>query len=471
MPRFQFKLSLLNNFMNNQQFERIPPHSEEAEKSVLGSILIDKEAFFSVTEILQPEDFYYDSNREIFCAMQQLYQEGNAIDALTVSDCLLKRGSLEMVGGRAYLAILSNFVPTTANAASYAQIIAEKAVLRNLINLSGKITEEAFSEKLDSSDVLDHAEKNILELAKSNKKREFSHIREVMSKNLEIIKNAEANGGNLPGIETGFKDLDNMLLGLHKADLIIIAARPSMGKTALALNIAHNVATKSKKRILIFSLEMPDTGLGMRLLSIDSRVDLKNLQAGQLSSEDWSAIAESSEKLANCDIIIDESNNINVREMRNKCRRISAEKPIDLIIIDYLQLMASEGKVESRQNEVEQISRQLKQLGREMDCPVIVMSQLSRAVEKRTGEGNRPMLSDLRDSGAIEQDADVVMLIYRADYYKSDQETKTNVSEIIVAKHRNGETGSVYLTWLPQYTKFANKNNEEPPKDPDRGTK
>lgn len=447
---------------NREVLERIPPHSLEAEKSVLGAVLMDKEVFFAVSEFVRDEDFYSDAHKEIFRSMTELYQKGEPIDIITVCNCLSRRGSLEAVGGRAYVVMLSTEVPTTANAAQYAKLVSEKAILRKLISVSGRITEEAFSERMEIPDVLDSAERSIMEISKANKGGDFSYIKTVMAKNIEAIRAAEAQGGQLPGLSTGYRDLDRLTTGLKPADLIIIAARPSMGKTSLGLNIAHNAATRGGARVVIFSLEMPDTGLGLRLLSLESRVDLRKLQTGDLTLEDWENITEASEKISKADIIIDQSTSVGIMEMRNKCRRLAAEKPIDLIVIDYLQLMASDGKVESRQLEVAQISRYLKQLAREMNCPVIVMSQLSRAAEKRTGE-NRPMLSDLRDSGAIEQDADVVMFIYRADYYKAPTEAKDNISEIIVAKNRNGETGSVQLTWLPQYTRFANIAREAVP--------
>ncbi len=439
----------------SRQMERIPPHSDEAEKSVLGAILMDKDVFFAVSEFIGEDDFYADAHKEIFRAMMELYRRAEPIDILTVTECLSRRGSLEAVGGRSYVAMLSTSVPTTANAVPYARMVAEKAVLRRLIKASGKITEEAFSEKLDSRDVLDSAEKSILEIARTSKTGDFVQIANVMARNIDQIKEAEARGGGLAGLSTGYYKLDELTTGLKPSDLVIIAARPSMGKTSLGLNIALNAATKSGARVVIFSLEMPDTGLGLRLLAQEARVDLKKLQIGELSLEDWENITKASEKISAADIIIDQSNSIGVMEMRNKCRRITAEKKIDLIVIDYMQLMQSDGRVESRQLEMAQISRYLKQLAREMECPVIAMSQLSRAAEKRSGD-NRPMLSDLRDSGAIEQDADLVMFIYRADYYKTDAEKLDNKSEIIIAKNRNGETGSVYLTWLPQYTRFAN---------------
>ncbi len=419
------------------QMERIPPHSDEAEKSVLGAVLIDKETFFAVSEILKPDDFYPESHKEIYRSMLDLYQRSEPIDVVTVSESLKRRNSLEAVGGRAYIAFLSTVVPTTANAVQYARIVAEKAMLRRLITAASGIVEKSYEEKLESEKVLDFAEASIFDIAKTRQTTEYSDLKDVLSVNLEAIKAAKENGGALPGIPTRFKDLDNKLNGLHKSDLIIIAARPSMGKTAFALNIAQNVALKEDKRVVIFSLEMAKEALGMRLISMDSRVDSKRLEIGDLSDEDATP-------------------GIGVMEMRNKCRRINAERKIDLIVVDYLQIMSADIQSESRQQEVSNISRYLKQLAREMECPVIVLSQLSRASEKRQGS-HRPMLSDLRDSGAIEQDADVVMFLHREDYYRTAEEEPDNICEVIIAKQRNGETGTVRLTWIPRFTKFVDR--------------
>ncbi|MBQ1580610.1 MAG: replicative DNA helicase [Firmicutes bacterium] len=438
------------------QMERIPPHSDEAEKSVLGAVLIDKETFFAVSEILKPDDFYPESHKEIYHSMLDLYQRSEPIDVVTVSESLKRRNSLEAVGGRAYIAFLSTVVPTTANAVQYARIVAEKAMLRRLIAAAGDIVEKSYEEKLESEKVLDFAEASIFDIAKTRQTTEYSDLKDVLSVNLEAIKAAKENGGALPGLPTRFKDLDNKLNGLHKSDLIIIAARPSMGKTAFALNIAQNVALKEDKRVVIFSLEMAKEALGMRLISMDSRVDSKRLEIGDLSDEDLNDVLDSIGRMSEKDIIIDATPGIGVMEMRNKCRRINAERKIDLIVVDYLQIMSADIQSESRQQEVSNISRYLKQLAREMECPVIVLSQLSRASEKRQGS-HRPMLSDLRDSGAIEQDADVVMFLHREDYYRTAEEEPDNICEVIIAKQRNGETGTVRLTWIPRFTKFVDR--------------
>ena len=436
------------------QMERIPPHNDEAEKSVLGSVLMDKEVFFAVSDIVKPDDFYSEAHKEIFRAMTDLYQQESPIDAVTVSECLIRRKSLEAVGGRAYIALLSTEVPTTANAVQYAKIVAEKAILRRLIGAAGSMVEESYSEKLDPRTVLDHAEQSIFDIAKNNQRSEYSTIQQVLTVNLERIKEAERNGGQLPGVSSGFKTLDKITMGFQPSQMVIIAARPSMGKTAFALNIAQNAAVKQGKRVVIFSLEMSKEQLGDRLLAMEARVDSKKLQSGQLSEEDWEDINRASETLSAADIIIDDTSSIGPMEMRNKCRRINQKKKIDMVVIDYIQMMSSDSRSENRQQEITQISRYLKQLAREIECPVLALSQLSRAAESRPGN-HKPMLSDLRESGAIEQDADIVMFLYREDYYKDPEEEKSNTCEILVQKHRTGTTGVATLGWQPSYTKFV----------------
>ena len=440
------------------QMERIPPHSDEAEKSVLGAVLIDQDAFYAVSEILKPDDFYPESHKEIYRSMMDLYARSEPIDAVTVSESLKRRNSLEAVGGRAYIAFLSTVVPTTANAAQYARIVAEKAMLRRLITAASDIVEKSYEEKLEADEVVDYAEATIFDVAKTKQTTEYSDLRDVLSVNLELIKEAKAQGGAMPGLATHFKDLDSKLNGLHKSDLIIIAARPSMGKTALALNIAQNVAMKEDKRVVIFSLEMAKEALGNRLIAMDARVNSKKLESGDLTDEELDDVLESIGRMSEKDIIIDATPGIGVMEMRNKCRRINAQRRIDLIIVDYLQIMSADIRGESRQQEVSTISRYLKQLAREMECPVVVLSQLSRSSEKQQAHPRRPILSDLRDSGAIEQDADVVIFLHREDYYNKEvDEKQRNVCEVIIAKQRNGETDTVTLTWIPQFTKFANR--------------
>ncbi len=436
------------------QAERIPPHNDEAERSVLGSILMDKEVFFAVSDIVKAEDFYAPAHQEIYRAMTDLYQQDAPIDIVTVSESLVRRKSLEAVGGRAYVALLSTEVPTTANAVQYARIVTEKASLRRLIAAAGSIVEESFSEKIDPQIVLDHAEQQIFDIAKNSQHSEFSYIREILGVNLERIREAEKNGGQLPGVSSGFKTLDKVTLGFQPSQLTIIAARPSMGKTAFALNIAQHAAVKQKKRVVIFSLEMSKEQLGDRLLAMEARVDSKKLQTGQLSEEDWEDLNRAVGTLSEADIIIDDTSGIGPMEMRNKCRRINQKRKIDMIVIDYIQMMSADTRSENRQQEVTLISRRLKQLARELNCPVLALSQLSRAPEGRTGK-HKPMLSDLRESGAIEQDADIVMFLYREDYYKEDGEEKSNTCDILVQKNRTGTTGVATLGWQPTYTKFV----------------
>lgn len=438
------------------RMERIPPHNDEAEKSVLGAALIDKDTFFQISEEVRAEDFYAESHKEIFRGMMDLYHRGEPIDVVTVSESLNRRNSLEAVGGRAYVAFLSTVVPTTANAVQYARIVAEKAMLRRLIGAAADIVEKSYEEKLESDKVLDYAQATIFDIAKTKQTMPYSGLRDILGINLEAIKEARENGGAMPGLPTRFKDLDNVLTGLHKSNLIIVAARPSMGKTALALNIAQNAALKEKARVVIFSVEMAKEELGQRLIAMEARVDSKKLHTGDLSDEELRDVLDAVGRLSEMDVIVDATPGIGVMEIRNKCRRINAEKKIDLVIVDHIQIMSADIRSESRQQEVSDISRYLKQLAREMECPVMALSQLSRASEKRPG-GHKPMLSDLRDSGAIEQDADVVMFLHREDYYRSSDEPKDNICEVMIAKHRNGETGSVKLTWIPKYTKFVDR--------------
>ncbi len=436
--------------------ERIPPHSADAERSVLGAVMLNKDALFDVLEILTPDDFYSDINKEIFDAARELNRRSEPVDILTVSEELKTRKKLEMVGGRSFVASLAADVPSTANAQSYARIIKEKAVLRKLITVSSDIVDKSYNSKTEASKVLDFAEQGIFDIAKLTQKKDYTQLKDVFWTIMDEIDEMSRNQGGLRGLTTGFKDLDAKTSGLQRSDLIIVAARPSMGKTAFVLNVAQQSAIKAKANVLIFSLEMSREQLGQRLLSIESNVELSKIKSGDLSRDDWESLNIGIDRLANTNIYIDDTPGISILEMKNKCRRLKAEKGLDLIIVDYLQLMTSDGRSEGRQQEVSTLSRQLKQLAREMDCPTIVLSQLSRAVEQR--QDHRPQLSDLRESGAIEQDADVVMFLYRDEYYNPESTEKPNTCEIIIAKQRNGPTGSVDLTWLGKYTKFADRS-------------
>lgn len=434
--------------------ERIPPHSIEAEKSVLGSVLQSKEALFEVLEVLEPDDFYSEHHKEVFEAVKELNRRAEPVDILTVSEELKKRNTLAMVGGRAFVASLPTEAPSTSNAESYAHIIKEKAILRSLIAASADILDRSYKDKTDSQEVLNFAEQEIFNIARAKQKKDYTSLGDVLIENINQIDAMAQNSGNLIGLTTGFIDLDDKTAGLQKSNLIIVAARPAMGKTAFVLNIAQNAAIKGNATVLMFSLEMSKEELGMRMLSSDTCIDLAKLKKGDLNRGEWDDLYIGIDRLTKAGIYIDDTPGISLMEMKNKCRRLKAEKGLDLIIVDYLQLM--ETKAESRQQEISKLSRSLKILAKEMDCPVLVLSQLSRAVEQRMEK--RPQLSDLRESGAIEQDADLVMFLYRDEYYNPETTDKPNTCEIIIAKHRGGSTGTVELAWLGKYTKFADKS-------------
>ena len=434
---------------------RVPPHSAEAEKSVLGAAMLSKDALFDVMEVVKPADFYDENHKEIFQAMIDLNRKNAPVDALTVAEELKKRNSLEMVGGRAYIASLSSMTPTTSNAMEYGRIVAEKASVRRLIETADDIVTKGYDGTMDANQMLDYAESGIFEISQARQKGQYSHIRDVLVENLAIIDRAEQMDGGLTGITTGFSKLDEMTSGMQKSDLIILAARPAMGKTAFALSLARNAAVKGKASVMIFSLEMAKEQLTQRLLSMESKVDLKTLKTGRLERRDWDDLNVALDILSNSNIHIDDTAGISIMEMKSKCRRLKAEAGLDLVIIDYLQLMNPEGKADSRTQEISVISRNLKLLARELDCPVLVLSQLSRAPEQRTD--HRPMLSDLRESGSIEQDADIVIFLYRDEYYNKEDTEKPGECEVIVAKHRSGPTGSVDVAWIERYTQFKDK--------------
>ncbi|MBN7773383.1 replicative DNA helicase [Clostridium aminobutyricum] len=436
--------------------ERIPPHNDDAEKSVMGAAMISKDALFDVIETVRPEDFYSEIHKEIFQAIVDLCRKNTPVDALTVAEELKRRKSLEMVGGRAYILSLAGGVPTTANAQQYAKIVAEKAVLRNLIKTAADISEKSFQEKMESSEVLDFAERGIFEIAQKRQGKDYSSLKDVLLENIDRIDEISKMDGNVTGVPTGFMDLDAKTSGFQRSELIILAARPAMGKTAFALNVAQQAAIKGNATVMIFSLEMSKDQLGQRLLSMESRIEMQKLKTGQLERNDWENISLAMDTLAKANIYIDDTPGISIMEMKNKCRRLAAEKGLDMVVVDYLQLMNIEGRSESRQQEISTLSRSLKLLAREMDCPVILLSQLSRAPEQRTD--HRPILSDLRESGSIEQDADIVIFLYRDDYYNPESD-KPGVCEVIISKQRSGPTGTVELTWLGKYTRFVDKSN------------
>ena len=431
---------------------RIPPHSLDAERSALGASLLSKDALFGVVENVKARDFYDANHREIFEAIQSLARRNAPVDALTVSEELKTRGTLEMVGGRAYVASLSSGTPTTANAEEYAKIIAQKASSRKLIEVADDVIEKGYEGSMDPGALLDYAESGIFEISQQRQKGQYTHIKDVLLENIEIIDKAAQMEGGLTGVTTGFRDLDEKTSGLQKSDLIILAARPAMGKTAFALTVALNAALKGGASVLIFSMEMAKEQLGQRLLAMESRVDMQSLKKGKLQRRDWDDINDALDSLSKANIHIDDTAGVSIMEMKSKCRRLKAEQGLDLVIIDYLQLMNPEGRADSRTQEISVISRNLKLLARELDCPVIVLSQLSRAPEQRTD--HRPMLSDLRESGSIEQDADIVLFLYRDEYYNTE-EAVPGECEVIIAKQRSGPTGTVKIAWLEKITKFV----------------
>ena len=437
---------------------RVPPHSLDAERSALGAALLSKNALFDVVENVKAGDFYDANHKEIFEAVLELSRRNAPVDALTVSEELKKRGTLEMVGGRAYVASLSSGTPTTVNAEEYARIIAQKASSRRLIEVADDVISKGYEGSMEPGELLDYAESGIFEISQDRQKGQYTHIKDVLLENIEIIDRAAQMEGGLTGVTTGFRDLDEKTSGWQKSDLIILAARPAMGKTAFALTVGLNAA-KSGASVLVFSMEMAKEQLGQRLLAMESRVDMQSLKKGKLQRRDWDDINDALDILSRANIHIDDTAGVSIMEMKSKCRRLKAEAGLDLVIIDYLQLMNPEGKADSRTQEISVISRNLKLLARELDCPVIVLSQLSRAPEQRTD--HRPMLSDLRESGSIEQDADLVMFLYREEYYKKEESTRPGECDIIIAKHRNGPTDTVTLTWVGKYTRFADMAREE----------
>ncbi|MBO4235112.1 MAG: replicative DNA helicase [Firmicutes bacterium] len=434
--------------------ERIPPHSKEAEQAVLGAALLNKDALSDAIEIVRPEDFYDAAHKEIYTAMLDLFQNNVKVDIITVSEELKKRGSLELAGGRAYIAWLPDNTPSSLNAAGYAKIVASKADLRALISAANEIRDRGYGEGEDSTAILDRAEQRIFEIAQKRQGRDYTHLKDVMRESLDIIDKAARSEGTLTGVPTGFSKLDKITRGLQKSNLIIVAARPAMGKSAFALNIALNAAKKGKASVLVFSLEMSKEEIGNRFISMEANVDMERILEGKtLTSDDWSAIGDATNRLSNMNITIDDTPNISILDMKNKCRRMKSEYGLDLVVIDYLQLMDSGSKVENRQQEISKFSRSLKLLAKEMECPVIVLSQLNRGPDLRADD-HRPRMADLRESGSIEQDADIVMFLYRDDYYNKEESPIPGICEVIIAKHRNGQTGKIELAWVERYTRF-----------------
>ena len=436
--------------------EKIPPQNLVAEQSVLGSMLIDKNAILRVIEILSPDSFYRDAHRYIYETMLKLFELGEPVDSITVSEMLRNDGKLDAVGGSVYIADLINSVPTSANVDHYAKIVEEKATLRRLIEAGTKIVQEAFEEPDDVDAILDSAEKNIFNIALKRVKEGFLKIDSVVKKVLERIDKLYEKHETLTGIPSGFQDLDNLTAGFQKSDLIIIAARPSVGKTALALNIAQNVSIKHKIPVALFSLEMSKESLARRILCSEAEIDQNRLNTASLPDTGWKKLTKALSRLTEAPLFIDDSAAISSMEIRAKARRLKAEHGLGLVIIDYMQLMSGRSRVENRTQEISEIARSLKTLARELDIPVLCLSQLSRAIEQRTDRV--PRLSDLRESGEIEQTADVVIFIQRDDYYNPASE-KGNIAEIIIAKQRNGPVGTVELVFKKEIAKFYSKES------------
>lgn len=439
--------------MEEAIIKRIMPNSLEAEQSVIGSMIMDRDAIVTATEMLHKDDFYHQQYGVLFEAMSELFAKNLPVDLVTLQNKLKEKDVPSEISSLEFVRDLLNAVPTSANIKYYANIVSENAIKRRLIRVMEDIENECYAGKESLESVLDKTEKDVFKLLNSRSGGDFVPIRQVVMNALEKIEKASKQTGTVTGIPTGFIDLDYRTAGLQPSDLILVAARPSMGKTAFVLNIAQYVAFHEAKSVAIFSLEMSKEQLVNRLFSLEARVDAQKLRTGNLSDSDWEQLVEGAGIIGDSRLIIDDTPGISINELRSKCRKYKLEQGLDIIIIDYLQLMTGSGRTESRQQEISDISRSLKALARELHVPVVALSQLSRAVEQRPD--HRPMMSDLRESGAIEQDADVVMFIYRDDYYNKDTDLK-GISEIIIAKQRNGPIGTVNLAWLPELTKFAN---------------
>ena len=447
---------------NNVYVDRELPHSREAEESVLGSILTSPESVAQAAEVIVADDFYYEQNRKIYEVAIELFNENIPVEFVTVGNRLNQRDELEKIGGNDYLTMLAMNVPTTQYVEYYAEIIREKAQLRRLIVAGSKVCNLAYSANDDAAKILEQSEQLIFDVSSQNEKKDIVPIKDILMESYDAIVESSQNKGKINGLSTGFRDLNFRTGGFHGGELILIAGRPGMGKSSFAVNIAEHVAFSENKTVAIFNLEMPKTQIVSRILCSQAMVDSHKIKMGDISADDWMSIGKVLNKLHNSPMYIDDTATITVSEIRAKCRRLKQTKDLALVVIDYLQLMESGKKVESRQNEVAQISRSLKILAKELDIPVIALSQLSRASEARSDK--RPMLSDLRESGSIEQDADMVMFLYRDEYYNKESEQK-GIAECILAKHRQGEPGTFYLGWKGAQTKFVNIEYEPKKED------
>lgn len=431
---------------------KIPPQNLDAEKSLLGAVLIDEETLADISEHVTPKDFYEKRHAIIFAGMMRLYEKHKPVDLLTLTEELKRKNEIELIGGSAYITELTNYVPTAAHAAAYAELVAQKAVRRRLIKASGEISELGYNEDTTTQELLEKAEAELFSVSDQSLKQDLVSIESILTESFDRMEELHRNKGTLRGVRTGYRDLDNMTAGLQRSDLIILAARPAMGKTTLVTNLAYNVATIAKQPVLFFSLEMSKEQLVDRMLADASGVTAWNIRTGNLSDEDFSKISEAMGEMAEAPIFIDDTPGMTVLEIRTKARRAMHEQPLGLIIIDYLQLMQGSGRGDgNRVQEVSEISRGLKLIARELNVPVIALSQLSRSVESRSPQ--IPQLSDLRESGSIEQDADIVMFIYREAYYNPETE-RENLTDLIIAKHRNGPTGKIELYFHPERLRF-----------------
>ncbi len=439
--------------------ERLPPHSTEAEEAVLGSLLIDPDAIFDVASLLKPDSFYRVQNRWIYESILNLYERREPLDLITVTEDLRRREKLEEAGGEDYIIGLINMVPTSINARSYGQVVEAAALRRRMIQAASTIAELAFNEAEDINVAIDRAEQALFSISEQRTTRDLTPVKQIASSYLERIQELHQRGDDVIGVPTGFVDMDRILGGLNRSDLIILAARPAMGKTSLQNAIALTAARRHGKRVAMFNLEMSGEQLVQRMISAETRIDSQRLRRGDLQEHEWPIFMEAIGRLSETRIFIDDTPSITPNQLRTKCRRLYAEHGLDLIMIDYLQLMQAERSTNNRVQEISEISRSLKGLARELDVPVLALAQLSRAVEQR--QEKRPLLSDLRDSGSIEQDADIVMFIYRDEYYNPDTTERPNIAEINIAKHRNGPTGSIDLYWHGKLATFRNLQRQE----------
>ena len=433
---------------------KIPPHNSEAEQTVLAAALIDHTAVEKITTLLKSDDFYFEANKEIFDSIKQVHSQNTPVDVLTVTDELKKRGKIDYIGGFEYLANLTENIISSKNTEAYCKIIREKSTLRKLILASSEVIEKGYSESEDIQRIIEFAESKIFSISQNRGMKSFTDIKEILIEVFNQLEERARSKGSITGLTTGYEDLDRMTSGMQKSDLILLAARPSMGKTALALNIAMN-AVKTGASVALFSLEMSKEQYVQRIISMESMVESTKLRTGNLDDDDWSRLISIMSNISDYKIYIDDTPSITLFEVMSKCRRLKLEKGLDFIVIDYLQLMSDTGKSDgNRQQEISNISRGLKAMARELDCPVMALSQLSRAPELRAD--HRPIMSDLRESGAIEQDADVVIMLYRDEYYLKEESEKKGITDVIITKQRNGPVGTVELAWIGQYTKFGN---------------